>query len=133
VTGDVFRRDDQGFHHFIGRADDAFVSGGENIYPTVTSACWSATGVAQAAVVPLDDEISGQSRSLSWCAPRSGTECRRYQTLCADQCARLRASPLRLVRGQASRLQRPTSSTLGAAPTGSEALRKVSSIDDKRN
>src|ERR1700686_3624725 len=34
VTGDVFRRDDQGFHYFIGRADDMFVSGGENIYPT---------------------------------------------------------------------------------------------------
>ncbi|HEX6642656.1 MAG TPA: class I adenylate-forming enzyme family protein, partial [Thermoanaerobaculia bacterium] len=29
VTGDVFRRDENGFHTFIGRTDDMFVSGGE--------------------------------------------------------------------------------------------------------
>ena len=33
VTGDVFRRDEDGFHYFVGRTDDMFVSGGENIYP----------------------------------------------------------------------------------------------------
>ena len=33
ITGDVFRRDDDGFHYFVGRTDDMFVSGGENIYP----------------------------------------------------------------------------------------------------
>ena len=33
ITGDVFRRDGNGFHYFVGRADDMFVSGGENIYP----------------------------------------------------------------------------------------------------
>ena len=32
-TGDVFRRDENGFHFFVGRSDDMFVSGGENIYP----------------------------------------------------------------------------------------------------
>src|SRR3954453_16803970 len=32
VTGDVFRRDENGFHYFVGRTDDMFVSGGENIY-----------------------------------------------------------------------------------------------------
>jgi acyl-CoA synthetase (AMP-forming)/AMP-acid ligase II len=61
VTGDVFRRDDQGFHYFIGRADDMFVSGGENIYPTdVERMLERHPGVAQAAVVPLDDDIKGQ-------------------------------------------------------------------------
>jgi NTE family protein len=33
ITGDVFRQDEAGFHYFIGRTDDMFVSGGENIYP----------------------------------------------------------------------------------------------------
>ena len=33
VTGDVFRRDADGFHYFVGRSDDMFVSGGENIFP----------------------------------------------------------------------------------------------------
>ena len=32
ITGDVFRRDAEGFYYFIGRADDMFVSGG-NINP----------------------------------------------------------------------------------------------------
>ena len=33
VTGDVMRKDANGFYFFVGRADDMFVCGGENIYP----------------------------------------------------------------------------------------------------
>jgi len=33
ITGDVFRRDRDGFYYFVGRGDDMFVSGGENVYP----------------------------------------------------------------------------------------------------
>ena len=32
-TGDVCRRDADGFYYFVGRTDDMFVSGGENIFP----------------------------------------------------------------------------------------------------
>jgi long-chain acyl-CoA synthetase len=32
-TGDVFRRDENGFYFFLGRDDDMFVSGAENIFP----------------------------------------------------------------------------------------------------
>lgn len=32
-TSDVFRRDENGFFYFVGRVDDMFVCGGENIYP----------------------------------------------------------------------------------------------------
>jgi acyl-CoA synthetase (AMP-forming)/AMP-acid ligase II len=61
VTGDVFRRDADGFHYFVGRTDDMFVSGGENIYPAdVERMLERHPGVAQAAVVPIDDEIKGQ-------------------------------------------------------------------------
>jgi acyl-CoA synthetase (AMP-forming)/AMP-acid ligase II len=61
VTGDVFRRDENGFHYFIGRTDDMFVSGGENIYPAdVERMLERHPDVAQAAVVPIDDEIKGQ-------------------------------------------------------------------------
>jgi long-chain acyl-CoA synthetase len=61
VTGDVFRRDANGFHYFLGRTDDMFVSGGENIYPTdVERMLERHADVAQAAVVPVDDEIKGQ-------------------------------------------------------------------------
>lgn len=61
VTGDVFRRDADGFHYFVGRSDDMFVSGGENIYPSdVERMLERHPDVAQAAVVPIDDEIKGQ-------------------------------------------------------------------------
>jgi len=61
VTGDVFRRDGDGFHYFVGRTDDMFVSGGENIYPAdVERMLEQHPDVAQAAVVPIDDEIKGQ-------------------------------------------------------------------------
>jgi long-chain acyl-CoA synthetase len=61
ATGDVFRRDSDGFHYFVGRSDDMFVSGGENIYPTdVERMLERHPDVAQAAVVPIDDEIKGQ-------------------------------------------------------------------------
>jgi long-chain acyl-CoA synthetase len=61
VTGDVFRRDAQGFHSFVGRTDDMFVSGGENIYPTdIERLLERHPDVAQACVVPIADEIKGQ-------------------------------------------------------------------------
>ena len=61
ITGDVFRRDENGFHYFVGRTDDMFVSGGENIYPAdVERMLERHPDVAQAAVVPIDDDIKGQ-------------------------------------------------------------------------
>jgi acyl-CoA synthetase (AMP-forming)/AMP-acid ligase II len=60
-TGDVFRRDADGFHYFVGRTDDMFVSGGENIYPgDVERMLERHPSVAQACVVPIDDDIKGQ-------------------------------------------------------------------------
>jgi acyl-CoA synthetase (AMP-forming)/AMP-acid ligase II len=61
ITGDVFRRDGDGFYYFLGRTDDMFVSGGENIYPSdVERMLERHPGIAQAAVIPIDDEIKGQ-------------------------------------------------------------------------
>jgi acyl-CoA synthetase (AMP-forming)/AMP-acid ligase II len=72
VTGDVFRRDADGFHYFIGRSDDMFVSGGENIYPAdVERMLERHAGVAQAAVVPIDDEIKGQ-KPVAFVVPKPG-------------------------------------------------------------
>ncbi|MBV9969617.1 MAG: acyl--CoA ligase, partial [Xanthobacteraceae bacterium] len=59
-TGDMFRRDADGFHYFLGRTDDMFVSGGENIYPgDVERMLERHPAVAQASVVPIEDEIKG--------------------------------------------------------------------------
>jgi len=60
ITGDVFRRDENGFYYFVGRTDDMFVSGGENIYPSdVERMLEQHPAVGQAAVVPVDDDIKG--------------------------------------------------------------------------
>ena len=60
VTGDVFRRDADGFYTFIGRRDDMFVCGGENIYPgAVETIIERHPAVAQACVVPVEDDIKG--------------------------------------------------------------------------
>lgn len=61
ITGDVFRRDGDGFYYFIGRADDMFVSGGENIFPgEVERMLEMHPDVIQACVVPVADGIKGQ-------------------------------------------------------------------------
>jgi len=60
ITGDIFRRDSDGFHYFVGRADDMFVSGGENIYPgQVEKLLERHPAVEQACCVPVPDEIKG--------------------------------------------------------------------------
>jgi acyl-CoA synthetase (AMP-forming)/AMP-acid ligase II len=72
ITGDVFRRDKHGFHYFIGRTDDMFVSGGENIYPTdVERMLERHPDIAEAAIVPVEDEIKGQ-KPVAFVVPAPG-------------------------------------------------------------
>ena len=59
-TSDVFRRDENGFFYFVGRVDDMFVCGGENIYPgEVEKMLEKHPGIHQAAVIPVPDELKG--------------------------------------------------------------------------
>jgi len=59
-TGDVMRRDANGFYFFVGRADDMFVCSGENIYPGEVEALLERhPAVHQASVIPLADEERG--------------------------------------------------------------------------
>jgi long-chain acyl-CoA synthetase len=72
ITGDVFRRDENGFHFFVGRTDDMFVSGGENIYPSdVERMLERHPDIVQVCVVPIDDEIKGQ-KPVAFVVPRVG-------------------------------------------------------------
>jgi long-chain acyl-CoA synthetase len=72
ITGDVFRRDENGFHYFVGRTDDMFNCGGENVYPgDVERMLESHADVSQAAVVPVDDEIKGQ-KPVAFIIPKPG-------------------------------------------------------------
>ncbi|MGD1953715.1 MAG: class I adenylate-forming enzyme family protein, partial [Sphingomonadales bacterium] len=59
-TGDVLRRDETGFYFFVGRADDMFVCGCENIFPAeVEKVLRSHPVIAEAVVVPQQDAIKG--------------------------------------------------------------------------
>jgi len=60
-SGDVMHRDKDGFYYFVGRADDMFVTSGENIYPVeVEKTLESHPLVRHASVVPLPDEERSQ-------------------------------------------------------------------------
>lgn len=59
-SGDVFQRDSEGFYTFVGRRDDMFVSGGENIFPgDVEKMLERHPSIQQACVVPVADDIKG--------------------------------------------------------------------------
>ncbi|MBK0328088.1 acyl--CoA ligase [Rhodobacteraceae bacterium F11138] len=56
-SGDIMRRDADGFFYFVGRADDMFNVGGENVWPgEVEKLIESLPGVHQACVVPVPHE-----------------------------------------------------------------------------
>jgi acyl-CoA synthetase (AMP-forming)/AMP-acid ligase II len=72
-TGDVCRRDADGFYYFVGRTDDMFVSGGENIFPgEVESMLLRHPAVHQAIVMPFDHELKGQV-PYAFIVPRAGS------------------------------------------------------------
>ena len=62
VTGDAAYRDEDGYHWFVGRADDVIVTSGYNVGPfEVESALLLHPAVAEAAVVGKPDERRGSS------------------------------------------------------------------------
>lgn len=61
VTGDLYRRDREGYFWYVARADDMIISSGYNIgAPEVENALLTHAAVAEAAVVGAPDEERGQ-------------------------------------------------------------------------
>jgi len=59
-TNDLFRRDSQGFFYFMGRTDDQFTCGGENIQPKeIELLLVQHPAIIDATVVPIDHEMKG--------------------------------------------------------------------------
>jgi fatty-acyl-CoA synthase len=61
-TGDLVKRDEQGFHYIVGRKKDMIITGGENVYPLEVEHWLTEHPVIQeAAVIGLPDEKWGES------------------------------------------------------------------------
>ena len=60
-SGDVARRDEDGFYYIAGRRKEMFISGGENVYPAeVENVLCTHPAVAEVAVVAAPDEQWGE-------------------------------------------------------------------------
>lgn len=60
-TGDLARRDEEGFLYIVDRAKDMIITGGENVYSSeVENALYQHPAVAQAAVIGTPDERWGE-------------------------------------------------------------------------
>ena len=71
-TGDLFRMDEEGFLYFVGRKDDMIKTRGERVSPKeVENALTAAEGVAEAAVLPVPDELLG-SAIKAYIVPKDG-------------------------------------------------------------
>lgn len=71
-TGDLFRVDAEGFFFFLGRSDDMFVCGGENVYPKeVENLLLRHPQVDDAVVVPLPHATKGMAPAAA-IRPRAG-------------------------------------------------------------
>ncbi len=60
-TGDIARRDDEGFVTLVDRRKDMFISGGENVYPVeIETVLLEHPDIAEAAVIGIADERWGE-------------------------------------------------------------------------
>lgn len=60
-TGDLARRDAEGFYYIVDRKKDMFISGGENVYPVeIEKVLYEHPAVAQCAVIPEPDPQWGE-------------------------------------------------------------------------
>ena len=74
-TGDLARKDDQGYHYIVGRLDDMLVVGGENVYPAeVEERLKRHPAVSDVAVVSAPHDIKGEAPVAFVVAERPVTE-----------------------------------------------------------
>ncbi|HWU45095.1 MAG TPA: long-chain fatty acid--CoA ligase [Bdellovibrio sp.] len=71
-TGDLVRRDSEGFYYVVGRKKDMYISGGENVYPVeLEQVLRSHPDVAEAAVIGIPDEKWGEV-GKAFVVPKNG-------------------------------------------------------------
>ncbi len=86
-TNDLFRFDDDGHLHFVGRRDDVIKSRGEKVAPReIEEILCAAPGVREAAVVGVEDELLGQAVHAHVAADEGETlDAPTLRRLCAER------------------------------------------------
>jgi fatty-acyl-CoA synthase len=73
-TGDLARRDEDGFYYVAGRQKDMIISGGVNIYPAeIEAELLKHPDIADAAIVGIPDETWGEA-GVAFVVPVEGRE-----------------------------------------------------------
>jgi len=71
-TGDLFRKDEEGFLYFVSRKDDMIKTKGERVSPKeIENTLCEIDGVVESAVIGVPDEIFGQAIK-AWIVPKTG-------------------------------------------------------------
>jgi long-chain acyl-CoA synthetase len=86
-TGDVFRVDADGFFYFMGRLDDMFSCGGENIYPKeVENLLFAHPAVRDACVVPIPHAVKGSVPAAAVALhPHAGVTAEELKAFCLER------------------------------------------------
>jgi acyl-coenzyme A synthetase/AMP-(fatty) acid ligase len=86
-TGDLFRRDEEGYFYFVSRRDDIIKSKGEKVSPReVENVIYTMPGVLEACVVGVPDALFGQAvKAVVVPQPGATLEARDVQRHCASQ------------------------------------------------
>ena len=99
-SGDVGRRDADGYYYIVDRIKDMYISGGENVYPAeVEAVLTDHAAVLEAAVLGVADAALGRG------GPRGGAPAPGRQLRCRDA-AHLRAHAARRLQGAQARHHR---------------------------
>jgi amino acid adenylation domain-containing protein len=85
-SGDLFKKDEEGFLYFVGRKDDLIKTKGERVSPReIENVLCAMPGVLEAAVIGIDDEILGQAiKTFVVPAPSSSLSTKEIMKHCAS-------------------------------------------------
>lgn len=83
-TGDLVRRDEEGYFYVVDRAKEVIITGGYNVYPAeVERVIAQHPAVAMVAVAAMHDELKGQVPK-AFVVPRTGVSCTEKEII--DHC-----------------------------------------------
>jgi fatty-acyl-CoA synthase len=89
-TGDIVRRDEDGFIYVEDRVKDMYISGGENVYPAeIENVLYQMPEIVEVAVVGMAHEVWGETGCV-FVVPKEGAEISLLdiQAFCADKLAK---------------------------------------------